>query len=1199
MANTTGAEVAKLSVKVSPDTTHFREDLRRRLQAVERALAKEGIDVGDVDVDTDKAEKKVKKSSKKMSNSLGALTKEAKKASVAVNKVKLNDVSKDINRNISALDRFAGAFDVKNPLFWDPKEGKAALKALTDGQKNLKTATDRATRAAKAQQDALFKKNSLKIKPSKDIDASIAKLYGDAGKIDVKKLAQDAARSGSPFIRTGNTAKMDAEFDKSVNRMQEKLNTLDLKWDKKVQKFRMDTHEIVASLADVRAETERINREFEIAKQKAKEASDETDRVFKNASRRDMRAALRDYVYGLRDINYEAQQARESAEKMKQAFYQAAGPLNRLKNSIVKMNSSSGKNGKGGAFGGGLLGGLLGGGGSGGFRKPKWLTMPSFGSGINPAGYAVIIAGLALVAAPLVGLVSALVLAIPGMISAIATPMMAIGLGLDGIKRAGANSGLFKYDEEGKLSGVGAVFDKVKKETSTAFDEGLTPSLKKLADSIDTLLGSLPKVATGLSDMFKGFIDSLTSPEGMRLFDDTISNIGAAMSQAAPGMRSFTDGMLNIANAFSQKLPGLSNWFNRTGDSFAKWVDDLTKVPDPAGHHGPNGRSRADLAFTGLGDTLRTIGDWVVDMGNAGLKFVTDPKKMADFIETLNQIGEIITGLVNLGNALGPVWDIIAKISGNEKKPSADDYDPRSTKPQKVPVPDVPEPPKPAVSIAEDGERVSKAIEEGGKGFWENIKDWFGGGKAATGNGSVLLKIGNEVLPGDADWGKIASTVKSETDRINSEIAVLEQAIWARTDGGFKQSSSDAVNRYRSDLEDLKADLAKVQETAAQIPLGERVGLTSSESPLPGTSFVDQLITDLESVPAAAIPAKDALQQVKDTGVLTPEALGQLSENAQASTAAPAEVPAPDTSAFDSVVTGLPASMEEAMGAVTAAVTAGGDDATAAAQASAEHIAEGMNGMSAKFQSVGFNMMSGVAQGIAEGKSMAIGAAAAAALEAYEAAKGALDINSPSKKFIEIGMSTMEGMSKGMENGVGQVMDQAKDLANKVAHAFADGSDPTEALKGMSVKEINRMEKLLGWDSKTLGRQIKANNALAKSTGNGSFKAEAERLQILKDEVDASKEMLDLANEFNDSSSSGGGEDPFVKGASQLMNSPVDFAKATGKQFMSDLGIGGNGLIGNAITEGISYIFNIASVDEALSLKDRQDSKASQSSVGR
>lgn len=77
------------------------------------------------------------------------------------------------------------------------------------------------------------------------------------------------------------------------------------------------------------------------------------------------------------------------------------------------------------------------------------------------------------------------------------------------------------------------------------------------------------------------------------------------------------------------------------------------------------------------------------------------------------------------------------------------------------------------------------------------------------------------------------------------------------------------------------------------------------------------------------------------------------------------------------------------------------------------------------------------------------------------------------------------------------------------------------------------------------------------------------------------------------------GSDPFVQAASGLMNAPVDFAKATGKQFLTDLGISGNGMISRAVTEGINYVFQIGSVDEALSIKDREDSKQAMSVVGR
>lgn len=115
-------------------------------------------------------------------------------------------------------------------------------------------------------------------------------------------------------------------------------------------------------------------------------------------------------------------------------------------------------------------------------------------------------------------------------------------------------------------------------------------------------------------------------------------------------------------------------------------------------------------------------------------------------------------------------------------------------------------------------------------------------------------------------------------------------------------------------------------------------------------------------------------------------------------------------------------------------------------------------------------------------------------------------------------------------------------------------------------------------------------------------KAEKQALQAQIDQLQAQKDILSyqrdrVKNEKDYTSTAE--DDPFVKAASGLMNAPVDFAKATGKQFLTDLGISGDGMISKAITEGIQYIFQIGSVDEALSIKDREESKNAMSIVGR
>lgn len=212
--------------------------------------------------------------------------------------------------------------------------------------------------------------------------------------------------------------------------------------------------------------------------------------------------------------------------------------------------------------------------------------------------------------------------------------------------------------------------------------------------------------------------------------------------------------------------------------------------------------------------------------------------------------------------------------------------------------------------------------------------------------------------------------------------------------------------------------------------------------------------------------------------------------------------------------------------------------------------------------------------------------------------KGPIDYDK--KVLIPNGEALMQGLGKGLENGFQPVLDQAKGMAQQIADAFASGQDPTGILSGFSKQEIDRIEKVLSLESKRLTNQAKALEYQAKMTDNDALKAEADRLRMLKDEIGLQREMLGLTQDYSDElGSAGGGDDPLVKAASGLMNAPVDFAKATGKQFLSDLGVSGDGLIGRALTEGIQYIFQIGSVDEALSIKDREESKQALSVVGR
>ncbi|QDP44612.1 tape measure protein [Mycobacterium phage NothingSpecial] len=245
----------------------------------------------------------------------------------------------------------------------------------------------------------------------------------------------------------------------------------------------------------------------------------------------------------------------------------------------------------------------------------------------------------------------------------------------------------------------------------------------------------------------------------------------------------------------------------------------------------------------------------------------------------------------------------------------------------------------------------------------------------------------------------------------------------------------------------------------------------------------------------------------------------------------------------------------------------------------------------------GKNVVMGLINGIGSMISSAVNKAKELASSVKNAVTSFLGIHSPSKVFEQIGIFTGQGFQIGLEKGFAPALDQARGLADQVSAAFAAGGDPTIALAGVSKADLKHVQKVLATQQKFLENQAKALDYQAKITGDKGLKAQADAIRQQKEQLSLQKDMLDLAGDFNDETSKGAGS--LEEQVAKLMASPVDFAKATGKQFLSDIGISGDGFISKAITEGISYVFNIGSVDEALSIKDREESKSALAVVGR
>ena len=103
------------------------------------------------------------------------------------------------------------------------------------------------------------------------------------------------------------------------------------------------------------------------------------------------------------------------------------------------------------------------------------------------------------------------------------------------------------------------------------------------------------------------------------------------------------------------------------------------------------------------------------------------------------------------------------------------------------------------------------------------------------------------------------------------------------------------------------------------------------------------------------------------------------------------------------------------------------------------------------FSVIGTQICNGVIAGIEAGQSGVITAAVNMAVAAYEAAKGALDINSPSRIFAGLGSSIGEGFISGMNSQEGAVEAASADLSNGAVDSATDAMAAFAALMSQEI----------------------------------------------------------------------------------------------------------------------------------------------------
>lgn len=246
--------------------------------------------------------------------------------------------------------------------------------------------------------------------------------------------------------------------------------------------------------------------------------------------------------------------------------------------------------------------------------RNKLMSAPNFGSGINLTGYLVILTAIAAVAAPLAGLITALMLSLPGLMSLVLTPIAAITLGLDGLKKAAE---VLKQP-----------FQELKDIMSGAVQDQFTPVFQKLTAIFPVLKDALPEVSQGLADMLESVVGVATSPKSLEMIRGTILNIGSALSAASPGIGNLTEALIGLANTFTGgPLQGLVGWFNDAMASFNQWVMKA------------QASGELETIFDGLGSALKIVADVLVMIAKYGIDTILNPEAWNTFLFILKAVG--------------------------------------------------------------------------------------------------------------------------------------------------------------------------------------------------------------------------------------------------------------------------------------------------------------------------------------------------------------------------------------------------------------------------------------------------------------------------------------------------------------------------------------------------------------------------------
>ena len=253
----------------------------------------------------------------------------------------------------------------------------------------------------------------------------------------------------------------------------------------------------------------------------------------------------------------------------------------------------------------------------------------------------------------------------------------------------------------------------------------------------------------------------------------------------------------------------------------------------------------------------------------------------------------------------------------------------------------------------------------------------------------------------------LADGINNNADRISSALESAFDAalslVGIALKAGFKALGGDAVDGFADGVSGGAKDVG----SAIKEPI-EEAKKTAKTAKSEFKSAGEDMVKGLADGIKGSSAAKDGITKLVDDAV-------NKAKNASSKF----------TSAGKEWANKLASGIKSGSGGVNSAVASVINSAVAKARSG--------NG---QMRSAGASMMDGFAAGIRSRAASAAAAAASAVAQAISAAKSKLQINSPSKVFMQIGKWTVMGMEKGLDDNAYRVANSASGIADSAINAM-------------------------------------------------------------------------------------------------------------------------------------------------------------------